>query len=91
MTLSYLYKGYPYSWKDCLFLLKCGREANAMNSHNTPSRSGKTRGVYTVYMMNRKVSNISRTNSQNLNVSHLVLHLSFNNPLKPGVKSKMKM
>ena len=28
---------------------------------------------------------------QNLNVSHLVLPLSLSNPLKPGVKSRMKM
>ena len=39
----------------------------------------------------RKVSNISRTQSQNWNDSHLVLKLSSPNPLKPGVKSRMKM
>ena len=39
----------------------------------------------------RKVSNISRTKSQNLNDSHLVLKSSLPNPLKPGVKSRMKM
>ena len=38
-----------------------------------------------------KVSNISRTKSQNLNDSHLVLKSSLPNPLKPGVKSRMKM
>ena len=32
----------------------------------------------------RKKSNIRRTKSQNLNDSHLVLRLSFPNPLKPG-------
>ena len=31
------------------------------------------------------------TKSQNLNVSRLVLQLSLPNPLKPGVKSRMKM
>ena len=39
----------------------------------------------------RKVSNIRRTKSQNLNDSHLVLKSSLPNPLKPGVKSRMKM
>ena len=34
----------------------------------------------------RKVSNISRTKSQNLNDSRLVLHLFLPNLLKPGVK-----
>ena len=39
----------------------------------------------------RKTSSISRTKSQNLNVSNLVLQLSLLSPLKPGVKSRMKM
>ena len=39
----------------------------------------------------RKISNIRRTKSQNLNDSRLVLQLSLSNPLKPGVKSRMKM
>ena len=39
----------------------------------------------------RKTSSISRTKSQNLNVSNLVLQLSLLNPLKPGVKSRIKM
>ena len=39
----------------------------------------------------RQTSNISRTKSQNLNVSRLVLQLSLPNPLKPGIKSRMKM
>ena len=34
---------------------------------------------------------MSRTKSQNLYVSNLVLQLSLLNPLKPGVKSRMKM
>ena len=36
-------------------------------------------------------SNISSTKFQNLNVYHLVLQLYLPNPLKPGVKSRMKM
>ena len=39
----------------------------------------------------REVSNIRRTKSQNLNASRLVLKLSLPNPLKPGVKLRMKM
>ena len=39
----------------------------------------------------RKTSCISRTKYQNLNVSHLILQLSLPDPLKPGVKSSMKM
>ena len=37
-----------------------------------------------------KISNISRTKFQNLN-AYLVLQLSLPNPMKPGVKSRMKM
>ena len=37
-----------------------------------------------------KISNISHTKSQNLNDSCLVLQLCVPNPLKPGVKSRMK-
>ena len=39
----------------------------------------------------RQVSNIRRTKSQNLNDSRTVLRLSLPNPLKPDVKSRMKM
>ena len=39
----------------------------------------------------RQTFNISRTKSQNSNVSRLVLLLSLPNPLKQGVKSRMKM
>ena len=38
-----------------------------------------------------KISNISGTKSENLNDSGLILQLFLPNPLKPGVKSKMKM
>ena len=36
----------------------------------------------------REISNISRTKSQNINVSHLVLQLSLPNPMKPGVRNE---
>ena len=39
----------------------------------------------------RKISNIRRTKSPNLDVSSLVVQLSYPNPMKPGVKSRMKM
>ena len=39
----------------------------------------------------RKTSSISRAKSQNLNVSCILLKLSSLNPLKPGVKLRMKM
>ena len=39
----------------------------------------------------RKTSSTSRTKSQNLNVSCILVQLSSLNPLKPGVKLRMKM
>ena len=39
----------------------------------------------------RKISNIRCTKFPNFNVSCLVLQLSLPNPMKPGVKSRMKM
>ena len=39
----------------------------------------------------KEISNISRTKSPNFHVSRLVLQLSLPNPMKPGVKSRMKM
>ena len=47
-----------------------------------------TLGPMPVY---RKISNISRTKSQNLNDSHLFSQSSLPNLLRPGVKSRMKM
>ena len=44
-----------------------------------------------VYQTYRKISNISRTESPNFNVSRLVLQMFVPNPMKPDVKSKMKM
>ena len=39
----------------------------------------------------RKTSSISRTKSQNINVSCILLQLCPLNPLKPGVELRMKM
>ena len=43
------------------------------------------------YLYYRKTSSISRTKFQNLNASCILLQLSPLNPLKPGVKLRMKM
>ena len=45
----------------------------------------------TIFPLYRQVSNIRRTESQHLKDSHTVLRLSLPNPLKPDVKSRMKM
>ena len=45
----------------------------------------------TVQKNYRKLSNIRRTKSQNLNVSHFGLQLSLRNVLKPSVGWRMKM
>ena len=39
----------------------------------------------------RKISNLRRTQSQKLDESYLGLHLSLSNPLRTGVKLRMKM
>ena len=46
---------------------------------------------YNYFMAYRKTSSISRTKLQNLNASCILLQLSPLNPLKPGVKLRMKM
>ena len=54
-------------------------------SANKPLPEPILTGIY------RKTSSISRTKSQNPNVSCILLQLSSLNPLKPGVKLRMKM
>ena len=49
------------------------------------------RYILEVPLKYRQTSDIKCTKSQNINVSRPVLQLSFPNPLKPGVKSRMKM
>ena len=46
---------------------------------------------YHIIQSYRKASNIRRTKSQNLNASRLILQLYLPNPLKPGVKLRIKM
>ena len=43
------------------------------------------------WLSSPSTSNMMRTKSQNVYVPRLVLQLSLPNPLKPGVKSRMKM
>ena len=47
--------------------------------------------LYQEYLTYRKISNIRRNKSPNLNASRLVVQFSLPNPMKPGVKSRMKM
>ena len=53
--------------------------------------SSPVRAKYGVLLSYRKISNIRRTKSPNLDVSRIVVQLSSPNPMKPGVKSRMKM
>ena len=46
---------------------------------------------YRLFDQYRKTSSTSRTKFQSLNVSCVLLQLSSLNPLKPGVKLRMKM
>ena len=57
----------------------------ALNSSETHSNN------IPIYLCYRKVSNIRRTKSQDLNDSHFILKSSLANPLKPGDKSRMEM
>ena len=91
-----------WSLKGCGYLIKClmttswvtGTNWSSVHhpsQTNTGTSSSKRRWVLyalslLVIIIYRKLSNIRRTKSQNLNDSRLVLHLSLPNLLKPGVK-----
>ena len=47
--------------------------------------------MYCIHSTCRQTSKISGIKSQNVDVSRFVLQLSLPNPLKPGVKSRMKL
>ena len=47
--------------------------------------------MFCLFMNYRQISNIRRTKSEHLDVSRLVLQLSLPNPLKAGIKSRMKL
>ena len=85
----------PY---DMANLLTCEKNANICLLTATEIRAGMSdykaqqiMGYNYFFLTYRKTSSISRTKSPNLNASNLVLQLSLLNPLKPGVKSRMKM
>ena len=59
--------------------------------HSKASHIVKTLGSIAIRYMYRQISNISRTKSQNLTVSCLVLQMSMRIILKPGVQSRMEM
>ena len=73
----------------CILMGKLQRRCNAAAEWNYKL----TYLLYSVSSMSiyHQISNISCTKSQNLNVTCLILQLSLPNPLKPGVKSGMKM
>ena len=60
-------------------------------SWNWPGDGMNQELITTHELMYRQVSNIRRTKSQHLKDSRTVLRLSLPNPLKPDVKSRMKM
>ena len=70
-------------------------DVTVMNMGSTKLPVGLVHGsVMTTHIKNwiyRQISNMRGTKSQSLNDSHLVLKSSLPNPLKPGVKSRMKM
>ena len=66
-------------------------DQNTQQSMNSGHNYWGLLEILTVIWMYRKVSNIRCTKCQNLNDSRLVLQLFVPNPLKPSVKSIMKM
>ena len=69
-------------YKDSVFIL--GRRSERMTA-DTPLPACDA-----PFTVKHTLFNISRTKSQNLTVSRLVLW-SLSNPLEPGIKSRMKM
>ena len=67
---------------------------DSLQTHNRDLRNPSFRASFELWAAQveyRQISNISRTEAQNLNVSRLVLQLSLPNLFTPGVKSTMKM
>ena len=58
---------------------------------DNPHHNGLHGYVWMDVYMYRQVSNMRRTKSRHFKDSHTVLWLSLPNPLKPDVKSRMKM
>ena len=67
-------------------------QVGCLNSVVNSLASGRYRcNTPNSYQGYRKISNIRRTKSPNLIVPRLVLQFSLLNPMKPGVRSRMKM
>ena len=64
---------------------------NVHNSKLSTCTNVATGGERRIVINYRKTSSISRTKFQNSNVTCILLQLSSLNPLKPGVKFRMKM
>ena len=74
-------KDMPHSYP---FLDYCGSQSFVMHK-------GQQQQVKSLLYYYCKISNIRCIKSENLNDSRLLLQLSLPNPLKPGVKTRMKM
>ena len=100
-TVSIIRKNIYWSNVQVAFKLyshfRCFRSAirNKLQSLSTVLLSGcqSSPGGFEIqwFRQYRQVSNIRRTKSQHLKCSRTVMWLSFPNPLKPDVKSRMKM
>ena len=64
---------------------------SSTNVHDSPLEAVQTAAKQLRRITYRQVSDIRRTKSQHLEDSRTVLRLSLPNPLKPDVKSRMKM
>ena len=71
------------SWRHHLLACRVWSHVLAFVTHEISSRRP--------YVACRQISNIRRTKSPNINVSRLVMQSSLPNPLKKGVKLRMKM
>ena len=84
-------------WSYVSFAINHTEKNNDEKFEKNPPLQTRTKLITTNIMFSaleqtyRKISNIRRTKSQNLNVSGLVVQLSSPNPMKPGVQSRMKM
>ena len=80
---------------DCLERLQKYKIEQILNTQNTPhilpSKWSFEVSVWVFQRKYRSVSNIRRTKSENLGDCRLVLQLPLANPVKPGVKLRMKM
>ena len=83
-----------YMYHGCWVIIDSGSELLSCGTKLSPESmlSNETLGESCAWNFSYcKISNTRRTQSPNLNVSRLVLQLSLPNPMKPGVKLRMKM